>query len=122
MFSIIDLLFFNFWFVALVVGSSVWVAVDASNLGVRKGMLKGGFFDMGVVGWFFSCLLLWIIGFPGYLFNRAEYKRLNDGEQLKAKIKSDPAGQIRKLAELKQVGALTDAEYEAKKKELLSRI
>jgi len=29
---------------------------------------------MGVAGWFFSCLLLWIVAFPAYLAKRGEYK------------------------------------------------
>ncbi len=61
----------------VVIGTSLWVLVDASNLGVSKGKLQGSFFDMGVAAWFFSCLLLWIVGFPAYLAKRPEYVRLN---------------------------------------------
>jgi hypothetical protein len=57
----------------VVVGTSIWVLMDASNLGVRRGALGGGFADMGVGGWFFVCLLLWIIGFPMYLATRPKY-------------------------------------------------
>jgi hypothetical protein len=57
----------------VVVGTSIWVAVDASNLGARRGVLGGGFFDMGAAGWFFSCLLFWIVGFPAYLLTRSRY-------------------------------------------------
>ena len=28
---------------------------------------------MGVVGWFFAVLLIWIIGFPAYLITRPKY-------------------------------------------------
>jgi len=62
-----------FW---LVIGSSIWVLADAKTIGVRKGQIKG-FFDMGSWGWFFTCLLLWIICFPVYLAKRSEYKRIN---------------------------------------------
>ena len=31
----------------IVIGTSIWVAVDASNLGVKRGSLGGGFADMG---------------------------------------------------------------------------
>ena len=51
--GILDLLFYSFWFPAVVLATSIWVAVDASNLNVQKGKLKGSFFDMGIVGWFF---------------------------------------------------------------------
>jgi len=59
-----------------VVATSIWVAVDASTIGVKKGQLKG-LGNMGPVGWFFVCLLLWIVGFPFYLAKRPELKRIN---------------------------------------------
>ena len=49
--------------------SDVWVARDAKRLGAKRGTL-GGFLDMGPVGWFFACLLLWIVAFPCYLATR----------------------------------------------------
>ena len=61
----------------IVIATSIWVAVDAITIGVKKGQIKG-FFDMGPVGWFFSCLLIWIIAFPCYLSERSEYKRINN--------------------------------------------
>jgi hypothetical protein len=60
----------------IVLGTSIWVAVDASTIGVKKGQLKG-IADMGPAGWFFVCLLLWIVGFPFYLAKRSELKRVN---------------------------------------------
>ena len=60
----------------VVLGTSIWVAVDASTIGVKKGQLKG-VADMGVAGWFFTCLFLWILGFPFYLAKREELKRIN---------------------------------------------
>lgn len=53
----------------VVIGTSIWVAVDASTLGARKGTVKG-LGDMSAAGWFFACLLLWIIAFPMYLATR----------------------------------------------------
>ena len=67
----------------VVVGTSIWVAVDAANLGARRGVLGGGFFDMGAVGWLACCLLFWIVGFPAYLVTRSRYverkRALGDG-------------------------------------------
>lgn len=63
----------NGWVMLLILTTSVWVLIDASVLGVRKGLVKG-FFDMGPVGWFLVCLLLWIIGFPAYLAMRGKLK------------------------------------------------
>jgi Short C-terminal domain len=57
----------------VVAGTSVWVAIDANNLGVQRGVLGGGALDMGPGGWFFSCLLLWLLCFPLYLSTRPRY-------------------------------------------------
>ena len=57
----------------IVIGSAIWVAADASSIGARKGLIPG-FFNMGPAGWFFATLLLWIIGFPGYLATRGRIK------------------------------------------------
>lgn len=35
-----------------------------------------GFLDMGAAGWFFCCLLLWIVAFPVYLAMRPEDRAL----------------------------------------------
>jgi hypothetical protein len=51
----------------VVVGSGIWVLIDSSRLGAKRGALGGGFLDMGPVGWFLVTLLLWIVGFPCYL-------------------------------------------------------
>jgi hypothetical protein len=60
----------------IVVASSIWVFVDAKSIGVQKGQIKG-VADIGPWGWFFACLLFWIIGFPFYLAKRGEYRRIN---------------------------------------------
>jgi hypothetical protein len=57
----------------VIIGTSIWVAIDASNIGARKGLLKG-LANMGPAGWFFCCLILWIVGFPVYLAKRAEIR------------------------------------------------
>jgi hypothetical protein len=49
---------------------------DAKSIGIKNGQLKG-FFNLGPWGWFFVCLLLWIVGFPAYLAKRGELKRIN---------------------------------------------
>lgn len=61
------------WLWLVVVGTAIWVAFDTSQLGVRKGVLGGGFVDMGPLGWTLSVLLLWILGFPAYLATRPRY-------------------------------------------------
>jgi len=51
--------------IAIVVGTSIWVAVDAHHNKIGS----------GGVGWFFGCILLWIVVFPTYLFSRAKTLR-----------------------------------------------
>lgn len=63
-------------FFIVVLGTSIWVLVDTKAIGVKKGQLKG-VADLGPWGWFFVCLLLWIIGFPFYLAKRGELIRIN---------------------------------------------
>lgn len=58
------------------IASSIWVLVDAKTIGVKKGQLKG-MVDLGPWGWFWVCLLLWIVGFPVYLAKRGELKHIN---------------------------------------------
>lgn len=61
----------------VIIGTSIWVAIDASNIGARRGLIKG-LGNMGPAGWFFCCLLIWIIGFPVYLAKRSEIKAAAD--------------------------------------------
>lgn len=51
----------------IVFGTSCWVLIDAQN--TERGRVQG-FLDMSPWGWFFGCLLLWIIIFPCYLATR----------------------------------------------------
>jgi hypothetical protein len=63
-----------FWIIVIV--TSIWVLIDAKTIGVKKGQIQG-MGNIGPWGWFFVCLLLWIVGFPFYLAKRSEFKRIN---------------------------------------------
>jgi hypothetical protein len=63
------------WFFLVIIGTSVWVYFDAKSMGVKKGLVSG-MANMGPFGWFMSCFLLWIIGFPAYLAMRPKYKKI----------------------------------------------
>ena len=54
--------------------STVWVYVDAKEIGARKGLIKG-FFDVGPGAWSACVFLLWIIAFPLYLWKRGSIKQ-----------------------------------------------
>lgn len=66
--------------IMLLIGSSIWVLVDAKAIGVKKGQLQG-IANMGAGTWFIACLLLWIVGFPLYLAKRSELKKINEKEK-----------------------------------------
>ena len=104
----------------MVIGTSLWVLFDSVSIGVKKGGIKG-FFDMGPAGWFFSCLLLWIVAFPVYLAKRNEYKQAAAVDTMSA-LEPDIPSQISKLAELRAQGILTEEEFQTKKRELLARM
>ncbi|MEB3148163.1 MAG: hypothetical protein VKL60_03980, partial [Sphaerospermopsis sp.] len=63
----------------IVIGTTIWVGLDAYKLGIKAGQLGGGLLDMGIPGWVLGCLLLWIVFFPAYLVKRSEYIRINQG-------------------------------------------
>lgn len=73
----------------LVVGSSIWVGIDAWSIGARKGLLPG-IVDLGPVGWFFACLGIWVLAFPLYLANRGDIAKA-----VIAKDAASPAGVAR---------------------------
>ena len=119
-----------FWVV--VIASAVWVYIDAKNIGVRKDLVSG-FFNLGPVGWSLATLLLWIISFPCYLIQRPTLKAAaiaaagnepssenTATSQSSATTESDAIGSLEKLADLRDRGILTGAEFEQKKQELLA--
>jgi hypothetical protein len=63
----------------LIIGSSIWVYIDAKNIGVQKGQISG-LANMGPIGWLVSSLLLWIIVFPFYLIKRSKFKEINSSK------------------------------------------
>jgi hypothetical protein len=60
-------------YLIIVLATTIWVAIDALTIGVRKGVVPG-LFNMGVMTWVIWCLGIWIIAFPAYLAKRDEYK------------------------------------------------
>jgi len=111
----------------MVIGTSFWVWLDARSIGVKRGQIKG-FFDLPPWGWFWGCLLLWIIAFPGYLVKRPELQRVNRKSRTFSPPRIPPSAvanqadldqELRKLAKLKEDGIITDDEFSRKKKALL---
>jgi hypothetical protein len=103
----------------VVVGTSIWVLIDAKSIGVEKGKIKG-VANMGPWGWFFSCLLLWIIAFPLYLGNRGKFKQIDSTGQ--AKSGDDPIALLEKLKKLRDKGTISESEFEKGKRILLEKL
>lgn len=104
-----------------VVLTSLWVLVDSIQIGARRGLLGGGMLDIGPAGWFFCCLVLWVIGFPAYLITRSKIKEAGSREKAG---QSQPAStsvteELQQMAVLKNQGVLTEDEFAAKKRQLL---
>jgi hypothetical protein len=59
----------------LIIPSSLWVFLDAHSIGARRGLVRG-LANLAPAGWLLSSLLLWIVAFPVYCFNRQRIKAL----------------------------------------------
>ena len=102
----------------VVIGTSIWVLVDAKSIGVKKGQITG-LGNMGPWGWFFACLLLWIVGFPMYLIKRGEFKKANASSVGVQGVNGLEA--LEKLGELRAKAVITDEEFAKKKQQVLAQ-
>ncbi len=164
------------FFGLVVLATSIWMAVDASNIGYDKRDVNG-LGAMGPAGWLISGLLLWIVAFPLYLISRpglqaaaARRRQYELQAQQAAALSAGPYGwggypphpgygtptygqsygpgqphagapwpatapyqagpadtedvadALTKLADLRDRGLVTDAEFAHKKAELLARL
>jgi hypothetical protein len=110
----------------IVIGSAAWVYVDAKKIGVRKGLVSG-MFNIGAGAWCAATLLLWIVVFPAYLIKRGALKAAvaaqagtggAPGPTVAAQ--GNAIEGLEKLANLRDRGVLTDAEFDQKKRQLLA--
>lgn len=79
--------------VLVVIGTSIWVLIDAERIGVKRGQVEG-LADMGPVGWFICCLGIWIIAFPVYLAKREAFKRANARAAVSVSATAPAAGPV----------------------------
>lgn len=111
-----------------IIGSSLWVYIDALRIGVHK---TGDapktlrlHVDMEPVDWLISCLLLWAIAFPVYLFKRRGFiKRFCPLRSRSILPPSEPVEyfyeQLRNLSRLKSEGRISDEEFCLRRREVL---
>jgi hypothetical protein len=111
----------------IVIGSAIWVYVDAKKIGVRKGLISG-MFDIGAGTWCAATLLLWIVVFPAYLIKRGALKaavaaQAGPGAAPGATVAAQGGAieSLEKLANLRDRGVLTETEFDQKKRQLLAQ-
>jgi hypothetical protein len=104
----------------VVLASSLWVFRDARSLGITR-RPGPGFLNMSPFSWFVSCLLLFAVAFPAYLFTRRRYKREASTTTPTSRIhqETDLISQLSALADLHSQGVVSDEEFQAKKKDLV---
>jgi hypothetical protein len=69
----------------IVIGTAIWVLLDAKKIGVRKGLIKG-LANISPWGWFFCTIAIWIIAFPMYLYFRGKFKLALKTEMLETGV------------------------------------
>ena len=130
----------------IVVISAIWIAFDASHLGVQSGCISGGM-NTGPTGYFIGALLLWIVFFPVYLSNRPKYvalrvlypsgklptvaareRALASGQAPVTPVSTAASSQqtnfeaLEQLSKMYAAGLLSDAEFNIKKAEIIGRV
>jgi len=114
-----------FWL--FIIATAIWVLFDAKSIGVRKGLIDG-MGNMGPWSWAIVTLLLWIVGFPMYLYCRGKFKAAIAAEKGDAipstshslvQSTSGSIDDLEKLGLLKEKNLITEAEFNAKKKQIL---
>lgn len=99
----------------IVIGTTIWVAYDAKGNRIPIDN-KPYSLNNGALAWFLSCALLWIAGFPYYLYKRSKVL----SERQTPSQSGSAAEELQKFKHLLDQGAITADEYERKKKDLLS--
>ena len=116
-----------FWI--LILCSAGWVLYDAKTIGVQKGLVEG-LGNMGPWAWTIVTALLWIVGFPMYLYYRGKFKSavaLNLAEAAQTSLPQKPKvasitgslNDLQRLGELREKKLITEDEFLAKKKQIL---
>jgi hypothetical protein len=117
-----ELIFFIVW-----LGSSIWSYTEAKARAAEGIKIE----PFSPAGWLWGVLLLWIIFFPWFLVKRSNYvvsgkPTLNPFEQVSQPLRQQQntmpasiADELRKFADLKEQGLITQDEYETQRKKLL---
>jgi hypothetical protein len=123
--------FYVFWFsgtndvttqltVLLILITSVAVTIDsARNQTPLKTERPYSPLDNGWLGWAAVCFALWIYGFPYYVYRRFLTSMKGKSPPVAQSTSPNIDSELRGLKKLLDEGIITDAEWAAKKKELL---
>jgi len=89
----------------------IWVGVDSGQRDFSQSK-----YWRSSAGWIISCILLWIVYFPIYLFARKKApRRALAPIPVTLASSNDTLDQLSKLAELRDSGVLTPEEFSAQK-------
>ena len=120
--------------IVLVLGTSIWAAIDASKIGAGKVASNNWSVNTSPVQWFFLCVLLWIVFFPLYLVKRSGIRKAviaSQGTRQPGSVLpaagwyadesgvNSKADELVKLDALRQSGVLSQAEFDAEKAKVL---
>ena len=111
-----------------VIGSAFWAYSDAKARSKEGAKLE----PFGPAGWFWACLLLWIVFFPWYLVKRSSNTTsvkptlTRIVEQVSTPLRQNQqnmpasiADELTKFADLKEKGLISQDEYDSQRKKLL---
>ncbi len=114
----------------IVIGSAFWTYSDARQQ-IRSGRQLEPISSPG--GWFWACVLLWIVFFPWYLVKKSQSP--NPAEPTLARVveqvteplakqeafSGSVADELRKFAELRDDGVITPEEFDEQRARLLGK-
>src|SRR5271165_5813036 len=63
----------GYFFLFIVAGTTIWVLIDSINIGAKRDRTLG-MAGTSPAAWFFGCIILWIVFFPLYLYQRDKIK------------------------------------------------
>lgn len=103
----------------VVIVSTIWMAMDSSKNQITTDG-KAYAFGNGAFVWVIAAVLLWILAFPYYLYKRGQQMRhRHPGVIMSSGPAYSEADELLKYKKLLDAGAITHAEYEEKKRQVL---
>jgi len=103
---------------AVVIASSIWVAVDSRTHKIHQ-LGQKAYTEQDPFVWGVACFLFWIIFFPLYLMNRSTVLAGKRSTEPESAARCSEADELLKYKELLDRGAISEDEFNAAKSRLL---